>query len=261
MAFCKVEARPAQPPLVIATVGPDTTWLDGVDMVRIDAAHGSLAQLGRLRASYDCPALLDLPGCDTTRRTSLLTTSEFLVFASAEGFSWIGLRGVLGVEEIHRAREALDPSVRVAASVHLPDQLTDQELGDVASAADALVLPFGHLAAELGVECAVHHVERALVVACRRRRPLLLAGGLLSSMTRSIMPEIEQLERLAAFAQDGCAGFVLTDETSGCPHPQLSVDTLHLVLGPVSCIPEPAGRGATVAGAPTFGRCVDPRVD
>lgn len=220
-------------PSIIATVGPRTPALDELDLIRIDAAHGSLQELCSLRERYDCPTLLDLPGPETRHRTSLLTTTEFCLFASAESIEWVGLRGVGSLDEVFRAREVLDPSIRVASSVSRPHLLTDAEWEAIAAASDALVLPFDDLRADLGFERTVEHLERALVVSAKRQRPLLIRGGLLSTMLDSVMPELDQLEILSSMAEAGCAGFILTEETTNCPHARLCVETLRMVLGPL----------------------------
>lgn len=238
MAPCKPQRpRCTARPSIIATVGSDTPLLRNVDLVRLDAAHGSLRELAERRARYDCPVILDLPGPTTRERTSLLTTSEFCLFASSEGIEWVGLRGVSGSTEVMRARDALEPSIRVASCVDRPHVIGDNELEAIAASSDAMVLPFDCLHSELGFDRALENFERVLVVAAKGQRPLLLRGGLLSTMQDSVMPEIEQLEILTAFAEAGCAGFILTDETACCEHAQLCVETLQLVLGPLAVAP------------------------
>ncbi len=234
MAVCEPpRPRHTPRPSIIATVGPRTPILQSVDLIRLDAAHGSLQEICEQRARYDCPAFLDLPGPETHSRTSLLTTTEFCLFASAEGIDWVGLRGVSSLAEVMRAREILDPSIRIAASVSQPQAISDAEWEAVATASDAIILPFEQLRTTLGFDSTLQHVERALVIAAKRQRPLLLRGGLLTTMLDSVMPEIDQLEMLSSLAQAGCAGFILTDETTGCDHPQLCVETLQMVLGPL----------------------------
>lgn len=221
-------------PSIIATVSCSTPALRGVDLIRLDAAHGTLAEITRTRASYSCPAMLDLPGPTSTARTSLLTTSEFLIFAAAEGFDWVTLNGVRELREIQHARELLLPSIQIASSTSAPEELGDTQFESIVAASDALVLSYGQLVARIGGDRARQQVGRALVACARQARPLLLSGGLLSTMVDSRMPEISQLEWLGEFANAGCAGFVLTEETAASPHAQLCVDTLEFVLAPLT---------------------------
>ncbi len=243
-------------PSIIATVTPTTPQLQGVDLIRLDAAHGSLADFSRVRASYSCPALLDLPGPSNHRRTSLLTTSEFLIYASAESFEWVSLNGVRGTTEIFHARELLLPSIQLACSLPCPDELGDAEFESIIAASDALVLPYGDYLREMGEDRANRQIERALVACARQYRPLLLSGGILSTMMNSRMPKISQLEWISEFAHAGCSGFVLTEETAASPHAQLCIETLGFVLAPLavnSCQHQPGY--ARVATAPRlFGR-------
>jgi len=221
-------------PSIIATVACGTPILRGADLIRVDASHGTLAEITRTRASYSCPVILDLPGPSSHARTSLLTTSEFLIFASAEGFDWVTLNGVRELRELQHARELLLPSIQIASCVSLPDELGDTQMESIVAASDALVLPYGELVARSGGDRARQQVGRALVACARRRRPLLLSGGLLSTMVDSRMPEISQLEWIGEFANAGCAGFILAEETAASPHAQLCVDTLEFVLAPLT---------------------------
>jgi pyruvate kinase len=251
-------------PSIIVTVSSDTPILRGMDLIRLDAAHGTLAEISRTRASYSCPAMLDLPGPSSHARTSLLTTSEFLIFASAEGFDWVTLNGVREIREVQRARELLLPSIQLASAICELDELGDAQLGAIVAASDALVLRYGDLETRLGGDRARQQVGRALVACARQRRPLLLSGGLLSTMVDSRMPEISQLEWIGEFAHAGCAGFILTEETAASPHSQLCVDTLEFVLAPLAATVCRRQSGfARVAAAPGLfsGQAVAPAED
>ena len=245
-------------PKILATVSEQTPALDGVDIIRLDASHGSLRELCRLRSRYDLPSFLDLPGPSDHDRTSLLTTSEFLIFAATEAFEWVGLRGITGNEDLMRARDLLPLSTHLACTVSGVKSLNDHELRNIASAADALILPYGEVVQCLGSDAARRQMERFLVLASEARRPLLLSGGLLSTMVDSVMPEISQLEMLAEFAFDGCAGFVLIEETAASPHAQLCVDTLEMVLAPWKASPPRHQGTARVAGAPMLSPLLPP---
>jgi len=247
--------RPARPlrcdrPRILATIEAQTPSLHGIDLVRLDASRGSLQEICRLRARCTQPALLDLPGPGDPTRTSLLTTSEFLIFAAAEGFPWVGLRGVTGEEELLRARELLAPTTRIACTPGALEEMDDPTLSQLAAAADAVVVPYGEMVRRIGPEMTRRHVERAMVLAAGRKRPLLLQGGLLDTMIDSVMPELSQLEELSEFAADGCAGFVLTEETTRSPHPQLCVDTLEMVLAPWKDFPRQERGTARLGGPP-----------
>ena len=251
MAFGRPSVpSPSAKPKILATVADGTPPLKGVDLVRIDASRASLQQICRLRARHGRPTLLDLPGPDDSDRTTLLTTSELAIFAAAEQFEWVGLRGVGRVEEVSRVRELLEPATRIACAPHGLEGLDDTSLAKLVTASDALIVPYGELVGSVGHEMARHHVERALTIAANHHRPLLLRGGLLETMVESVMPELSQLEELADFAADGCAGFILVEETTRSPHAQLCVDTLGMILAPWDP-PVPRQRGsARLAGAP-----------
>ena len=236
-------------PRIIATIGPGTPLLDEIDMIRLDAAFGTMGELGRLRDDYDCPAILDIPGVDTRSRTSVLTTSELLVFAAAEAFDWVSLRSVTGAMEVERARNFLGGRCRLAASIARPEVL-EASLPAICHAADALIVNHGQLAAKVGLRDARCYIQQAIVEAMRHGKPCLIASGLLPSMIDSVMPEIFELEHLGGLTRDGCAGFILCEETASGLHPQICVETLQIVMGPWIATARPRPRGAQLAGLP-----------
>jgi pyruvate kinase len=221
-------ASPSGRPLIIASIDPRTPELEGIDLVRLDAAASTAVEISRLRSRSPYPALLDIPGPRTRRAGSPLTTSEFLVFASVEEFEWINLRGVRKSAEIDQAREFLHPETRVAVTIASAGVL-HRSLDEICTVADAVVLSCVDLAKAVGQ----HHLHECLRVAIARatsrQKPCLLSAGVLPSMRRSAVPRPSELDWLSSLIQDGCRGFVLTEETLHGRNPQVCVDVLQLL--------------------------------
>lgn len=236
----------ASRPRIIGTVAPGHPTLRGVDMVRIDAARPTLRGLAALRERQDVPVLLDLPGPQTRRGSSPLTTTELLVFAAAEGFEWVGLRGVGSAETIHRARPFLPGSTQLTATICSPKVLRTQ-LGPICDAADAIHLDLRELERRRDGDLRPL-LQSAISAAAQRGKPCFLTNGVLPSMLESAQPGRGEMSRLASFLDDGGAGFVLIDEVVGGDHPQTCVDLLAILTGRGEFAPTPTRRGARLGG-------------
>jgi len=241
----------ARAPRIVATVARITGPIQGVDRVRIDAASGSLRDMLRLRGRYRCPAMLDLPGPGTGSVCSPLTTTELLVFASAERFDWVGLRGVRSVDSIVRARRQLHPAVRIAATVHAPSVI-EESLETIVESADALVLHAVDLAAVAGPAGMLDLVHAAADEGKRRGRPCFVTGGLLHSSRRDETPEQSEVDQLAAFLSVGVSGFVLDSETTQSMWPQNAIDFLSQLIRSHQSPPKTAPGAARLSSRPTY---------
>lgn len=221
-------AAATSPVLVVATVDGKGPHLRGVDWIRVDGAHGTLRALSRRREGWAQPVLFDVPGPGTRRHGTLLTRAEFLVFAAAEGFEWVNLRGVREPEEVIRAREFLPPSTRL--SVTLDTQRTiRRELDAMCAIADAVLLDRRALRHALGSKRADALVGAAVRHATERETPTLLASDVLPSMHRDDQPGHRDMARLTDLVDDGLRGLVLTTEVTDTRDPQERVDVARLI--------------------------------
>jgi hypothetical protein len=233
---------------VILTVGAQTPHLERIDMVRIDAAHGTLQEMTAQRQSYGCPAMLDIPGMDTRDRTSVLTATELLIFAASERFEWVSLRGLDTSEPLDYARDLLDPSVKLAATVAAP-RVSERSLREICEAADCLILSREDLVRSVGARAVRECVQLGILEAANFGKPCLLATGLLHGGPLSDL----ELSGLAALAQDGCAGFIVGMGTAaaGVEPAQASIDSLQLALCSTPHWPG-MGRGAARIDGPVL---------
>lgn len=235
--------------LVVATVGLQTPVLKNADWIRIDAAEGTLEALADHRARHALPAMFDIPGPRTRRTGSLLTTSEFLVFAAAEGFEWVNLRGAVDAEDVLYARQFLSRSTRLSVTVSSPAVLL-RALPDLCECADAVLFSRSDLRRALGPHAAEDALRAAIQNATLHSTPPLLGSGILPSMLRETQPRPREVEELSALVDTGLRGLVLTRETSHGRDPQGAVDVARLVaeharqLGPLVRDERPAARVA-----------------
>lgn len=216
------------PVLVVATVDNRTPGLRGVDWIRIDGAEGTLQAIARRSAGRSLPVLFDVPGPQTRRRGSLLTTSEFLVFAAAEGFEWVNLRGVVHPDDVTYAREFLPSSVRLSVTL-ASARAVRESMGALCSVADAVLLDRRALRNSLGTRRGDALLASAVRHASDRGTPTLLATDVLPSMLDSSEPSGKDVARLSDLVSDGLCGLVLTREVTATDDPQSRIDVARLV--------------------------------
>jgi hypothetical protein len=221
-------ARPGRAVLVVATVGPQTPTIENADWIRIDGACGTLEALSDHRRRHASPVLFDVPGPRTRRSGTLLTTSEFLVFAAAEGFEWVNLRGVTRGEDVERARDFLPPSTRLSVTVSSPSVLL-RGLTSLCDHADAVLFARAELRRALGPYTAEDALRAAIHTAILHAAPPLISAGILPSMVRQRQPEPAEVAQLTDLVEAGVRGLVLTRETTHGPDPQGAVDVARLV--------------------------------
>lgn len=216
------------PVLVVATIDSRTPAVHGMDWIRIDGADGTLEAMGRHGSPRTAPVLFDVPGPDTRRRGSLLTTSEFLIFAAAEGFEWVNLRGVVHPDDVVYAREFLPRSVRLSVTLDGPRGVREH-LGALCGVTDAILLDRHALRHAIGSRRGDALVASAVRHAADRGTPTLLASDVLPSMLHGAEPSDRDVTRLSDLIDDGLRGMVLTREITNTLDPQGRIDVARLV--------------------------------
>lgn len=221
--------RPVElPVLVVGSVDPNTPTLPGADWIRLDGAQGNLDQLLRLRERHGLPTCFDIPGPSTRRNHSLLTHSEYLLFAASQEFEWVNLRGVLSASEIEHARRFLGPEVRLTATIQTPRVLR-RSLDEICGAADALLVSCEHLERAVGPRHLRDVLRIALLGAVARQRPAFLVSGLLPSSIGSVLPDPSEVDQLVQLVSDGYRGLILTRETTDAVDPRGNVALARLI--------------------------------
>lgn len=90
-------------------------------------------------------------------------------------------------------------------------------LDEIAAAADALCLARGDLGVELALPKLPAAQRQVVSAAHAAKKPVLLAGEVLYTMVSRPVPSRAELTDVVVALEQGCAGFVLSDETAvGC---------------------------------------------
>ncbi len=216
------------PVLVVASVDERTPPLAGADWVRIDGARGDLETHRRLRARHGRPTLFDVPGPRTPRESSLLTHSEYLVHAAAQGFEWVNLRGVHDGQELEFARRFLPPDVRLTASLQSP-RILGRTLDAICEQADALLVHLDELRRAAGETRLPDLTRVALIAAAAHGCPAFLTSGLFEPPRAGRDLERGAVDRLCRWIDEGYRGLILDRETLEGEDPRGSVAVARLV--------------------------------
>jgi pyruvate kinase len=137
---------------------------------------------------------------------------------SALAPAYVYLSYVDTAEDIQAVRQALARrrlSIPVIAKIERA--VAVQNVATIAAEADALCLARGDLGVELPLP-RLPEVQRQVVAAARAAdTPVLLAGEVLLTTVQRPLPSRAELTDVTVALDQGCAGFVLSDETAvGC---------------------------------------------
>jgi pyruvate kinase len=164
------------------------------------------------RSGFNLPGrLLDLPPLTAKDRADLDAVSALAP-------DYVYLSYVDTADDIHAVRQALARrrlSIPVIAKIERA--VAVENVAMIAEVADALCLARGDLGVELPLP-RLPAAQRQVVAAARVAvTPVLLAGEVLLTTVQRPLPSRAELTDVTVALDQGCAGFVLSDETAvGC---------------------------------------------
>ncbi len=180
-----------RPPWLIAAPDREGNLADGIDLARIDASSLPPFRALEMKRQCDRPAMLEVPGRRTRRGNSLLTDTEFLIMAGAEGFDWITLAEA-DPHAVDRARRFLPSRTQVAATICSYDH--EILLPDLCTVADAIIVDMNTLMRTHDPRQAHAFVLRSVLEAGGRNTRCMVRGRQLveSDETRELSELLEQ---------------------------------------------------------------------
>lgn len=237
-----IGAFPGRPGLVTTTYAPlaravkpgDRLLLDDgrieleVESVRPDSITTRVLDGGELgeHKGINAPNV-PLPAASLTEKD----TAD-LRFGLAAGVDLIALSFVQSAEDIARARavasEAGRPRVPIVAKLERPEAL--KQLGEIAAAADALMVARGDLALELPLEEVPRVQKDVLRLGNERGLPVIVATQVLESMRTEYRPTRAEVSDAAGSVDAGAAAIMLSGETAIGAFPVRSVQVLDSII-------------------------------
>jgi len=200
---------------------------------------------------------INLPGVAVSVPAMSEKDEEDLRWALRTGFDMVALsfvRDAADIEAVHRIMDEEGRRVPVIAKVEKPQAV--EALQDIVDAFDAVMVARGDLGVELPLEEVPLVQKRAVELARRWAKPVIVATQVLESMIDSPRPTRAEASDCANAVLDGADAVMLSGETSVGQFPVETVETMSRIIQTtetkgLSRIPELGTRPKTRGGAIT----------
>ncbi len=162
------------------------------------------------------------------------------------------VRSAADLDEVHRVMDEEGVRLPVLAKIEKPQAVDN--LGEIIEAFDGIMVARGDLGVELPLERVPLVQKRAVALARRHAKPVIVATQMLDSMIHASRPTRAEASDVANAVLDGADALMLSGETSVGDHPVGSVRTMATIIEAVEHdtllgLPEPLSRPSTRGGA------------
>ncbi|MGQ7787343.1 pyruvate kinase [Nesterenkonia sp. K-15-9-6] len=174
---------------------------------------------------------INLPGVAVSVPALSEKDEEDLRWALRMGFDMIALsfvRDAADIESVHRIMDEEGRRVPVIAKVEKPQAV--DALQDVVDAFDAIMVARGDLGVELPLEEVPVVQKRAIELARRWAKPVIVATQVLESMIDNPRPTRAEASDCANAVLDGADAVMLSGETSVGKYPVKTVETMAAII-------------------------------
>ncbi|WP_320776280.1 pyruvate kinase [Streptomyces sp. CRN 30] len=196
---------------------------------------------------------LNLPGVAVSVPTLSKKDEDDLRWALRTGFDVVALSFVRGGRDIHDVHRVMDEEGRrlpVIAKIEKPQAVED--LDAVVAAFDGIMVARGDLGVEMPLEQVPIVQKRAVKLAKRNAKPVIVATQMLDSMIDNARPTRAEASDVANAVIDGADAVMLSGETSVGKH---AVDTVRTMAR----IVEAAEEDVLARGLPPLSEHTKPR--
>jgi pyruvate kinase len=168
------------------------------------------------------------------------------------------VRNAADVERVHEIMAEEGRKVPVIAKIEKPQAV--EALEEIVDAFDGIMVARGDLAVELPLEAVPIVQKRAVELARRMAKPVIVATQMLESMTHSPVPTRAETSDVANAVLDGADAVMLSGETSVGEYPVVTVSTMARIvastedhglerIAPLGTKPRTLGGAITLAAA------------
>ncbi|WP_225831352.1 pyruvate kinase [Streptomyces sp. NK08204] len=196
---------------------------------------------------------LNLPGVAVSVPALSEKDEDDLRWALRTGFDVVALsfvRSGKDVEDVHRIMDEEGRRLPVIAKVEKPQAVED--LDGIVAAFDGLMVARGDLGVEMPLEEVPIVQKRAVKLAKRNAKPVIVATQMLDSMIENSRPTRAEASDVANAVLDGTDAVMLSGETSVGKYPVETVQTMARIV-------EAAEEGMLAAGLPPLTERNKPR--
>ncbi|MFD4573741.1 pyruvate kinase [Streptomyces sp. NPDC058417] len=174
---------------------------------------------------------LNLPGAAVSVPALAKKDEEDLRWALRTGFDVIALSFVRtgrDILDVHRIMDDEGRRLPVIAKIEKPQAV--QNLDDIVAAFDGLMVARGDLGVEMPLEQVPIVQKRAIKLARRNAKPVVVATQMLDSMIDNARPTRAEASDVANAVYDGTDAVMLSGETSVGKHPVETVTTMARIV-------------------------------
>ncbi len=138
------------------------------------------------------------------------------------------VRNAADIERVHEIMDEVGRRVPVIAKIEKPQAV--DALDEIAEAFDAIMVARGDLGVELPLEAVPIVQKRAVEIARRLAKPVIVATQMLESMIHSPVPTRAETSDVANAVLDGADAVMLSGETSVGEYPVVTVKTMARIV-------------------------------
>ncbi|MCZ2526594.1 pyruvate kinase [Streptomyces sp. HB2AG] len=206
---------------------------------------------------------INLPGTTTTSLPALSDKDvRDLRWALRRGADLVALshvRNAHDIDHVHRVMDEEGRRLPVIAKIEKPQAV--ENLPAVVDAFDGIMIARGDLGVETPLEDVPHIQKRAVKLARRNAKPVIVATQMLDSMVEASRPTRAEASDVANAVMDGADALMLSGETGIGAHPVEAVETMARIitaveeetlaagLAPLAARDKPRTQGGAVARA------------
>jgi pyruvate kinase len=174
---------------------------------------------------------LNLPGVAVSVPALAKKDEDDLRWALRTGFDVIALsfvRNGRDIRDVHRIMDEEGRRLPVIAKIEKPQAVDD--LDDIVAAFDGIMVARGDLGVEMPLEQVPILQKRAVALAKRNAKPVIVATQMLDSMIDNSRPTRAEASDVANAVLDGTDAVMLSGETSVGNHPVETVRTMSRIV-------------------------------
>jgi pyruvate kinase len=174
---------------------------------------------------------LNLPGVAVSTPALSAKDEEDLRWALRLGADIVALSFVRSARDVHRARVIMAEEGRdvpLIAKIEKPEAI--EQLQEIIDAFDGVMVARGDLGVELPLEAVPIVQKRAIELARRWAKPVIVATQMLESMIENPVPTRAETSDVANAVVDGADAVMLSGETSVGAHPVTVVETMARIV-------------------------------
>ncbi|MET0296953.1 MAG: pyruvate kinase [Microbacterium sp.] len=174
---------------------------------------------------------INLPGVSVTTAALSDKDEEDLRWALRLGADIIALSFVRSARDVHRARVIMAEEGRdvpIIAKIEKPEAV--DALQEIIDAFDGIMVARGDLGVELPLEAVPIVQKRAIELARRWAKPVIVATQMLESMIENPVPTRAETSDVANAVIDGADAVMLSGETSVGKYPVVVVETMARIV-------------------------------